>query len=587
MNATQIPKISAIYDGTNYALWRRQLELTLRVSGWWDAADPEGKDDIAAESNMLAMHAIVMSMNEHYQSDTLTLETAREILDYIDKKHKDDSVERQYRLDLQLSSLTMKSESSIEDHWKRSLTLRRELQNAGRELSDKMFIMYLLKSLPSEYHETVAVLKHQEVTVEMLKEKLLRVEIELKEDGGSNPSDVFAIQHRRPRNRSRRYKFNGKCYNCGKKGHRARDCRSKKRSSSSRRWKDPRRDHRGEEDQIFAIDHARTRESNWILDSGATVHICADVNLLTNLRTVPKINLTQPDGSPISSTQVGTATITTMIGDRRSTVRLRDTILCPELRKNIISLSKIDERGGQAVIGGGKCRIYAQKKLVLVGRGSGGLYHVTNEVSQRKKPEYVCNIDIWHQRLGHIAPSTIRRMQEKGIVDGVPDFDKELNNAVCKSCMDGKMKRSPHPRSKTVTELPLDLVHSDVVGPLAPSPGGYKYLVTFIDDCTRYKWIALMKKKSEVPKHLEDFLNLVENQTERRVKRIRTDNGGEYVSKKMDRLCKERGIRHQRTMPYTPQQNGVAERANRSILEMAESMLSKANMPVKYWTEDR
>ena len=194
-------------------------------------------------------------------------------------------------------------------------------------------------------------------------------------------------------------------------------------------------------------------------------------------------------------------------------------------------------------------------------------------------------LERWHTRLGHASKKTIRRGNNDNRML-IGQEEKEQSHAkVCKACAEAKITRTPHPSAPRVTNGLLDLIHSDVVGPLPMSPGASRYFVTFIDDCSRYKWVYPMKSKSQVLEKLQQFDIMIEKQFGIGIRRLRCDNGGEYTSKKMKRFLDENGILQELTMPYSPQQNGIAERANRSLLETATSMLYHAGMPNKFWAE--
>jgi transposase InsO family protein len=115
--------------------------------------------------------------------------------------------------------------------------------------------------------------------------------------------------------------------------------------------------------------------------------------------------------------------------------------------------------------------------------------------------------------------------------------------------------------------------------------GGWEYYVTFIDDHSVKTWIFFLKTKSEVFKRFQEFKALVENQTGRKIKVLRSDNGGEYTSTKFAEFCIKQGIRRQLTVPYNPQQNGVAERKNRAIVGVARSMLHDQALAFYLWAE--
>ena len=132
----------------------------------------------------------------------------------------------------------------------------------------------------------------------------------------------------------------------------------------------------------------------------------------------------------------------------------------------------------------------------------------------------------------------------------------------------------------------LELVHSDICGPMSvESVGGNLYYLLFIDDKTRETFVYFLRHKSEVFSKLVEFKTLVENQTNKKIKKFRSDNGKEFVNRQMSNLFKQCGIIHQLTCEYTPQSNGVAERANRTLMEKARSMLEEAGLERKYWAE--
>ena len=130
------------------------------------------------------------------------------------------------------------------------------------------------------------------------------------------------------------------------------------------------------------------------------------------------------------------------------------------------------------------------------------------------------------------------------------------------------------------------LVHSDVCGPMpVKSLGGASYFVTFIDDSTRKVWVYPLRHKDEVFSTFQKFLDFVENQSGKKLKSLRIDNGGEYISKEFQDFCAKQGMKRQLTAPYTPAQNGVVERMNRTIQERVTSMLSMANLSLGFWME--
>ena len=146
---------------------------------------------------------------------------------------------------------------------------------------------------------------------------------------------------------------------------------------------------------------------------------------------------------------------------------------------------------------------------------------------------------------------------------------------LCGHCLHGKQNRVKYPSGATREKEILELIHIDVFGPiLVPSLGGSLYYVRFIDEFSRNTWLYFFKKKSQVFRKFKEYKALVENQTRKNIKVLRIDNGGEFSEKEFEQFSKQCGITRQKTNPYTPQQNGVVERMNRSLMEKPRSMLS-------------
>lgn len=156
----------------------------------------------------------------------------------------------------------------------------------------------------------------------------------------------------------------------------------------------------------------------------------------------------------------------------------------------------------------------------------------------------------------------------------------------CEACVLGKQHRFSSPPSPSRARAPLDLLHSDVCGPLqVPSLSGRRYFLTVLDDCSKYAVVRFLGHKSDASQELQDVIIMAETQLGRTVKMLQSDGGGEYVSGGLQRFFADKGIVHRMTPPYHPQQNGAAERLNRTLLDRARSMLLGAHLPLAAWAE--
>ena len=164
------------------------------------------------------------------------------------------------------------------------------------------------------------------------------------------------------------------------------------------------------------------------------------------------------------------------------------------------------------------------------------------------------------------------------------DYDVSKEQKFCEPCIDGKHHRQPFPKTggERSTEL-LGIVHSDVCGKTeTKSLGGAEYFVTFMDDQSRYVWTYVLKHESEVFKKFSEWKAMVERSSGMKLKKFRTGNGGEYTSNEFEEYLRKDGVKHETSVPKNPQQNGVGERLNRTLIESVRSMLSDSKLPKQF-----
>ncbi|KAH9726512.1 hypothetical protein KPL70_008282 [Citrus sinensis] len=188
---------------------------------------------------------------------------------------------------------------------------------------------------------------------------------------------------------------------------------------------------------------------------------------------------------------------------------------------------------------------------------------------------------MWHLKLGHMSEQSLKILSERKLLPGL----KSVSLPFCEHCVISKEYSLKFSRSIARSKYILDLIHSDVWESPDISMGGAKYMVTFIDDYSRRCWVYLIKKKSDVFPVFKEYKARVELESGKKIKCLRTDNGGEYTDGEFLAFCKQEGIQRQFTVAYTPQQNGVAEWMNRTLTERIRAMLRTAGLPNSFWTE--
>ena len=297
-----------------------------------------------------------------------------------------------------------------------------------------------------------------------------------------------------------------------------------------------------------------------------------------------------------------------IVGQGRVTIRFPDgrvmgingVMHIPGLARNLLSVSMLNDVGVQVVFSKDGCKMMRGAMLLAKGTRRGTLFQLEACISQCNSsfvstcvPKGAITLEgkllaektmLWHLRFGHIGEKGLRTLKNKNLVEGLNDCNLEFD--FCEHCVYGKQNRVQFYSSSHKSSDVLDLIHSDVFGPVkVPSISKSVFFVSFIDDYSRRTWIYFLKSKAQVFSRFKEFKALVENQTSKKIKCLRTDNGGEFCSTEFEQFCKEQGIERHKTTPYTPQQNGVVERMNRTLMEKARSMLSGAGLEQRFWAE--
>ena len=268
----------------------------------------------------------------------------------------------------------------------------------------------------------------------------------------------------------------------------------------------------------------------------------------------------------------------------------------PEAHVNLISVDKIMSSGARVEFGDGTCNIVKGGKLVLTAERRDGLYSVHDSMHRTRssKPAFVSSsttetAELWHSRFGHLSYRSLARLVKDSMVDGITVPSSEFVSAgqsLCEPCVQAKQPRAPFPNSTSVSTRPLQLVHMDVCGPMSvASLGGSLYFATFLDDYSKVSVVVPVRTKGMVAGAVQRTLQLLETQCGHKLKAVRTDRGGEYLGGEMEAYFASKGVQHQLTAPYTPEQNGAAERLNRTLMERVRAMLIASGLGKELWAE--
>ncbi|KAE8256647.1 hypothetical protein A4X03_0g5197 [Tilletia caries] len=330
----------------------------------------------------------------------------------------------------------------------------------------------------------------------------------------------------------------------------------------------------------------------FMVDSGASRHIVDRIDLLVNARETDKPMSFKTVGSKQTSNLVGDVTGLLASGRRMT---FQDVVLLPGAGVNLLSEELLRERGWIKVVEQDDTSYLQHKdnaswRMPLTKRGRARWVMLQVEPlatsatpSALLAPAHAIKssplLDA-HVRYGHLGFSTIRKLVKSGHLPPIPDLD---DKPWCDSCEATKATRRPFNDSPLHASSPLEIILTDVGGPLVTCFGGFKYYATFIDEFTDWTRVELLRSKAEVLQRLIEFVKVAERTFGTKVQVIRTDGGGEYVNKHMSAWTASQGILHHITTPHTPELNGVAERKNRTLKEMTASMLHSSGLAVQWW----
>jgi len=437
-------------------------------------------------------------------------------------------------------------------------------------------------------------------------------------------------------------KFTGSCHHCGKPGHKIRECEAKLNgegglgTSAKRSVYQTERAGVMEEQLWLATDvvpgtgkvkasvyhdviktqngHEEKKleqalmgkqvitEMDWVLDSGCTNHMAkyADVFLEGTYQrlTTDERQMRTATGELVSATGIGTVRIKIWSPAQGSkTILLSEVLHIPSAGStNLISVSQLTVKGIDISFKRESAEIYSDGLLMAVAKKVDRLYTILTHGNVTDEALLISLKDqtpttLWHYRLGHLHQQAVLKMSSNELVRGLPALQANTITGRCDACLKGKMIRTPFKPATHRTTVPLELIHSDLCGPMQQkSFGGCRYFMLLIDDFTKFTAVYFLKKKSEAAECFKAYKTHVEKVHHGKgknyvIKSVRTDNGGEYTGDAFQRELRRCGIEFQSTVPYTPQEDGVSENSNRVLVGRANALLQHAGAPKIYWAE--
>jgi hypothetical protein len=354
---------------------------------------------------------------------------------------------------------------------------------------------------------------------------------------------------------------------------------------------------------IDSLDTDSSPSSHWIIDSGASQHFCCDRSLLQSYTATTGDRCRVGDGTVHAIHGVGTVriNIASTTGTHHTPISLKGVLYVPGLRMNLVSVTALTRDGFGVSFTEKGCALSRDNVvLTVIRRTQNNLHRLTLRPSAGQllaaTVTTVHDHSTWHTRMGHLNTRSLLQLFNDGMAADLDcaDIARRIKSTTpsspCAGCLIGKQTRNILPKTtKRRSSTPLDLVHMDLCGPLpVQARNGARYMMLIVDDCTRFVHVKFLKSKSQAFDAFKVYRQWAENLHSahgHRIHRLRTDNGGEFISAPFLQYLAEHGIASERTVAYTPQQNGVVERRNRTVLDRSRTLLHTAGLPKSFWSE--
>ncbi|UYV82302.1 hypothetical protein LAZ67_21001661 [Cordylochernes scorpioides] len=615
-------------DGYNYSLWSFKIEMLLQKEDLWEVVTENIPDEPKIEwkkKDSKARAIINLSIADSQIVHVKNLLTAKATWDTLKNIYERKTLSGKIYLLRKLYSLKLEEDKDMQQHITTMMELVDKLRTIGETLKDSHITAILLCSLPKSYSNLITMLESRpddELTLEFTKNKLLDEHTRRVESSKDEITASKALKSLHGASSQRREKEKKFCSFCHKSNHSKEECwHYQKRNNSNKEYKyenfrrgnvpkytnqssvtqeqpTNQRTTKGPNPKALNCTQREASVHNWFVDSGATSHMAYDESFFTELNREQTQNVVVANGNKLQVKGIGQGEIKVITPQGKTdTLLLTKVLYIPELTDNLLSVSAATSNGCKVTFNRDWCTIERDNTALANGILDNGMYRLhlddnpqtrtfkANVAKQNHCKNKNC-LMLWHDRLGHRNIESIKKIRNENLARGL-----SLNNCShstdCVQCIQGKLTETPFPKKTEyrATET-LQLVHSDICGPLPTnSLSGKRYFITFTDDYSRYTKIYLLKGKDEAYEKIKDYVISAHTEFGKNIQTIRTDNGREYVNRQVEDFLNQSGIKHQLTVPYSPAQNGIAERKNRSLMEMTRCMLFDSGLPQSLWAE--
>ena len=619
--------LSALDYKTRFSLWQVKMRAILAQPNDLDEAlEKFGDKDAAAwtadekRKDRKALSLIQLHLSNDILQEVLQEKTAAALWAKLESICMSKDLTSKMHVKMKLFTHKLQEGGSVMNHLSIFKEIVSDLVSMEVKYDDEDLALLLLCSLPNSFanfRDTILLSRDELTTTEVYEALLAREKMKgmvQKEETSSSKGDALQVRGR-PEQRDNHYHNNNRdkskgdrsrskskgrdkfCRYCKKSNHVIDDCWKLQNKEKRKGTYQPKNNEGKDTGEASVVDGSSdgeclavlaacvSRQDEWILDTACSFHICCNKDWFSSYELVQTGDFVRVgNDQQCNIVGVGSVQVKTHDGMTRTLTGVKHI---PTMARNLISLSTLDCDGYKYKGGNKLLKVSKGSLIVMVGDMNSAKLYVLRGSTLSGTVAAVSHDDasktnLWHKRLGHMSELGMAELIKRDLLQGCSLGKMQF----CEHCIFGKHTRVKFNASVHTTKGTLDYVHADVWGPSRkPSYGGARYMLTIIDDYSRRVWPYFMKNKDDTFAAFKEWKAMIERQTERKVKLLRTDNGGEFCSNAFNDYCRKEGIVRHLTIPYTPQQNGVAERMNRTIISKARCMISNARMSKRFWAE--
>lgn len=328
----------------------------------------------------------------------------------------------------------------------------------------------------------------------------------------------------------------------------------------------------------YASNKTRNNEKDykWIVDSGASSHMCFDENLFSTLKIINSGKIVIADGTNIPIVGIGSVELSIVDGKEKIHLKLNNVLYAPQLGVNLLSVIMLTRDSMEIIFKGTHCIMKQNLLEFELGKYKSSAY----ELNTHRHEVHLC-VHEWHKRVAHKNIKDLKNLSLKNIkIDKCKCVDE------CTACIEGKLPRKSFPKASLKPKCCLDVVVSDVCGPMpVESVGRSRYFISFTDVHSDYTELRFIRKKSDAKQCVVDYVERLKTSMNKKPKIFRSDRGGEYFDFSLQQFLRNEGIEWNATVHDCPEQNGISERKNRTLCDAARTMLIESVLPQSLWAE--